>query len=127
MYEANRMAEVLAELLNEHGVRDGGAQYRFVVTDTAGNVAEVTYSERPAGGWPCSAVLESGWGVSEEEFDRKKFAERTRSPVSEIAEEVERVGGELESMRPQAFDAKMFASAAGDLLGLARRLRESIA
>lgn len=43
MHEALAMARFLRDLLNKTTAKDGGAGYQVVVTDVAGNSAEVRY------------------------------------------------------------------------------------
>jgi hypothetical protein len=59
MFEAIHLAEELARLMNEKGLRDGGAHIHVIVTDTAGNSATVR-RERD-GGW----VSDEGFDVGE--------------------------------------------------------------
>ncbi len=70
MHEAVSMAGVVAGLLNRHKVKDGGADYRMVVTDTAGNVAEVLYSPEDA-----------QW-VADEGYDAETLSMRFRAEIT---------------------------------------------
>ena len=51
MNEAHGMARLLADLLDEGDYGDQGAEYQIVVTDKAGNVAEVTYADTASWTW----------------------------------------------------------------------------
>jgi hypothetical protein len=43
MHEANALATYIADILNNHtSLRDNGASFLIVVTDTAGNCSEIT-------------------------------------------------------------------------------------
>jgi hypothetical protein len=45
MHEALGMARLVRDFLNTNGAQDGGAGYRIIVTDTAGNSAEVWHHD----------------------------------------------------------------------------------
>jgi hypothetical protein len=65
MNEALALAAWLCEHLNGYRVRDDGACYAILVTDTAGNVAEI--EANPAGRW-----------IWEEGHHEKRLRERLR-------------------------------------------------
>ncbi len=67
MHEALGMAGRICELLKASDAQDRGADYRILVTDTAGNCAEVLWDS------------EVGW-LWEEGFSTDKLLLRTRMP-----------------------------------------------
>ena len=63
MHEAVVMGTELSRMFTDQNLKDEGAQYKIVVTDTAGNIAEVHW-DREQGRW----VSEEG--VSKEASER---------------------------------------------------------
>jgi hypothetical protein len=52
MYEALGLADLLADMINDAKLHDAGARYRVAVTDTAGNLAEISWNaERGCWAW----------------------------------------------------------------------------
>ena len=45
MHEALGMARLVCDMLNSYGAQDSGAEYQIVVTDTAGNYAEIRFQK----------------------------------------------------------------------------------
>lgn len=72
MREASALAELIARILNVEKVKDGGADYRVVVTDTAGNVGEVLYSPD-----------DEQW-VADEGYDSEILGARLRAEISPL-------------------------------------------